>query len=908
LPSRIGSGFVFHVVKGGTTNLWRAATWTAPLVPLARLPFEAAEVEAGFDRLYVVSARTRGIVGLDAVTGAPIGEGALPRAPAYGGLAVADGWVGAVETDIRGALVTFDAGDTFHATGLPLAQPGVFEQSGRVVLGTKQGAFALLSSGGLERIDGPQTDAAFGDSNAENSRATDEDAQMDQADEIPAASLGGAPLEVAALRGFPDSPNTAVVVANSTFARIDLAEGRVLSSVLHAVPSGTDCQAIPFGKGIGFVCGGSGAGTVVYRYTAPTTLEPALSFPDARVVSPNGTGALAIAGGCSGATSPARYCVVSTDGKPREIEVHGDTRSARVVALSDGSAVVLVPPRFGALGSITHVKESGETESHALVLDAMPGDTQRLVARSLWLAGASESAPGKVSTWVAGSHEYLGVTVGLDGKVLAGTVEQGVERAMLSGAFGLALDERGGGRETVNNGMTWSEISTPDIVEGSVDRASEHPRGCTPVGCGVGAWVRVGWGNKGGPTDLGMAQAPPDTKFPPAPIVMWSFECAPTGEAEGAPETAVPPRRLAVRRVHDDDGSKPSGLFSDLESSAFRPFLGHASPSVEAGDLYFDFGTEDQPIQARGYAWGGRDAAWDRTGTWLVRVADRFSVRHAIWSTSPSRTPFADAGSAAEAFGSEPTHRITNEWRVALDPVDDGGLLFMRTGADTSLAVIERDRAITVVRNANEFPLDEANGTVKVGGRWYMGSVPAPRSFQILAIDAGVLSTVATYPRYTDDRDARLVRSVHGDALGIWVIGRGQHGSRSGGDNWFVYPLGPDAREAGPPVVIDHGALSRAPSPCEPDEDGWVIPYSISPSITKIDFSGTNEPPSLARLEARLVVHDGAVCLDALAAQVDGGPERDTFSPRASAKQKRSVELALTDRATDKRLGFRCAP
>jgi hypothetical protein len=289
-------------------------------------------------------------------------------------------------------------------------------------------------------------------------------------------------------------------------------------------------------------------------------------------------------------------------------------------------------------------------------------------------------------------------------------------------------------------------------------------------------------------------------------------------------------------------------------------------------------------------------------------VADRFQATHAIWSTAPSRSPWPDAIAAAEAFGSEPSHRTSNEWSVFLDPVTDGGVVLMRTGASTQVAVIERDRAVVVVRNSDDFVFDRVAGVAKVGGRWYVGVVPGPRAFQILAIDAGTLVPVGTFPRYADDAPARVVRSASGAALGIWVVGKGRQGTRGGGDTWFVYPVDTRSGEAKAPVVVSSDALSHTPAVCEPDTDGWVLVHDVNPSIARADFQNVTEVPTVGRMEARMVANEGGICLESLAAQVDGDPPRDLKARGAVTRSRRGAPLALTDRATDRRWGFRCAP
>jgi hypothetical protein len=696
-------------------------------------------------------------------------------------------------------------------------------------------------------------------------------------------------------------------VANGVLARVDTSDGRILVSSEHVMPASARCQGVPLGSGIGFSCGEHGGRTVVYAFRPPVGLEPVLTYPDPRIVAPSGTGALTIQGGCNtAARSAGTYCIVDARGARREIRLGGDERAVRVGALSDGRAVVLSPPRLGAPGSIAVLPASGKGTVVPLRLDALPSDARELAVAGLWLSGPIEIAPAKLAIWVAGSTSFVGLRVGLDGTVEGGTVRHGVDRASLSGAFGLILDPHGGGLETTDGGRTWTEMNVPSGAA-AWNAPDGHERGCTPVGCSTGSWVRVGWGP--GVGDLIAAPTPPRAKLEHAPIIAWNLDCAPNSESESPADVAESARRsgenLGTPSVH------PSRVApGELDSSAFRPFLGMPSPGRAPLDLGFDFGTEDHAIQLRGYAWGPRGAEWDREGTWQVRVADRFAVRGSIWSTAPSRTPWVDAAAAAEAFGSEPSHRVSSEWRVVLDPVEHAGVLWMRTGVDVSVALVEQGRAIGVLRRPDGVSVDRITSAVKVGGRWYAGSVPGRRSFQILSADAGELSTFGSYPRYSDDSgdDPRVVRSESGDTLGIWVIGHGQQGMEGEGNTWFVYPVDSGTGTAGPPLVIPRAALARPPRACGLDEQGWVLVRDVSPSVAHVEFTDVPRPPSAGHLEARLIAGQSGLCIDALAAQVEGDPPRALRARRAPTSSPKGAPLALTDRATDRRWGFRCTP
>jgi hypothetical protein len=260
-------------------------------------------------------------------------------------------------------------------------------------------------------------------------------------------------------------------------------------------------------------------------------------------------------------------------------------------------------------------------------------------------------------------------------------------------------------------------------------------------------------------------------------------------------------------------------------------------------------------------------------------------------------------------FGSDPSHRVSSEWFPFLDPAAEGGVVVLRAGTTTELSIIERDRAITVVRNAEDLIGDRPlSGAVEVDGKWFIGFVPASRAFQILGVDGGTLSVLASYPRYSDEGDVRVVRTANGGGLGVWVVAHGQEGTRSGGDTWFVYPVDPRTGIAGAPRIVRREELARAPRPCDPEEDGWVFAYDVSASIAKLEFAHVTETPSITRLTSRLKLGTRGLCLDALAAQVDGDPPKDLKTRGAPSWPARSTTLALSDRVSDRRWGFRCAP
>jgi hypothetical protein len=148
LPAHLGGGFLFHVASGPSSLLWRAETWTGELRPLARVEPPASEISAGFDRLYLASATSYGLRAIDAETGQALDLSPLPPAPAYGDMLFSDAWTAVALSGVRGALATFDAGESWHRvrTPAPVAELGRLPDGG-ILLHTDRGHFALGARG-----------------------------------------------------------------------------------------------------------------------------------------------------------------------------------------------------------------------------------------------------------------------------------------------------------------------------------------------------------------------------------------------------------------------------------------------------------------------------------------------------------------------------------------------------------------------------------------------------------------------------------------------------------------------------------------------------------------------------------------------------------------------------------------
>jgi hypothetical protein len=115
LPDRLGGGFLFALGK----QLWRAPSWLAQASPIFVAPAQIGQVLVGLDRAYVRT--TLGVLtAIDPRTGTVTDLGPLPASPSVSRVAALDAWRAVAIADLRGALVTLDAGSTWRPLPLPI--------------------------------------------------------------------------------------------------------------------------------------------------------------------------------------------------------------------------------------------------------------------------------------------------------------------------------------------------------------------------------------------------------------------------------------------------------------------------------------------------------------------------------------------------------------------------------------------------------------------------------------------------------------------------------------------------------------------------------------------------------------------------------------------------------------------
>jgi hypothetical protein len=899
LPTRFGGGFLFYVQSSSATLFFRARSFIGELEPFARLDFEAEQVIAGFDRLYVLARHPDRIVALDAERGTAQSLGSLPASPSYGKMAFVDGWFGALSLPLRGALVSFDAGVSWHPLGI--SPSSIDAQGGTLRLVGPDGVLDLDHTGKFARRDQPD-DASRENAVAQALRGD----KAGKADARASDRLGQSALKLAVLRGFRAADGSLLVANSGELLRIRESDGKLLESDQHAYPGGGECSALNYGKDRGFVCNDGPNQTALYAFEPPFGMRRVRTFSGARYVAASGNGALVIRGSCTAAQAdlPGSYCIAGRSGEFREIRVRGDLGVERVVALADGRVAVIVPPRLGAAGFLSLIDARGQEQRITLQLPSSAAAA--LLEKGLWLDGFVEVAtsqttsasastatttPPKVSSsllgWVVGNEPFAGVRVSLDGKVTMGRPETGIERALLSANHALLVGRTGRTRESSDGGFEWTDVELPSEFDAGRElRDDARLQGCSELGCAFGGFVRVGFRTGRNPARLHIANLPDSTRLLQPGGSRWVLRCEANGEVS---EPALPP----VSRA------RPAGHPEDSASPPWAPFLELPPPALGGGEIGYDVGASDGDTAAfRAYTWGDRGADWARVGHLQLRFFDRFQVRHSVVQSAITRSPWPDATAAAEAFGFDASGNPTS-WRAVLDPNQRAAAVLVSSRGLLDLLLFEEGKSVARIPNAGRlgFNFGLLSSVAKLSDAWYLASSNENHSFVLSKISGGRVERLAEYPDPGHEiNSATLVHGVHGEELGIWVTGRG----------WYLYPIDATSHALEAPLSLSAADLASMPPPCVPDADGFLL--AGAPSLEpNLRFSAANEGFGTRRVEAQFIWSARGLCTRALSADSDGPPSRlGGSTPNAPLA---GVPLTVSERRPQgRRWGYVCAP
>ena len=891
LPARLGGGYLFSVLASGTTLFFRSPSFTGVLEPFARLDFEAEQVTAGFDRLYVSSRRPDRFVALDVEQGRAVSTGSLPPSPAYSKLAFVDAWFGAVELPFRGILLTFDAGASWQ----PLARSGasIEARDGVLRLTSSDGVMDIDHNGNITRSAQPATAPGVAPDNAYaralRGNADDTRASRDR--------VGQSVLKLAVLRGFAAADGSLLVASAGRLLRVRSSDGKLLESDDHAYPGSGECNALPFGRGYGFACSDGDSQTTLYAFRPPFELQRVRSFAGARYVGSSGNGGLVIRGACSGEARqslPGVYCVAMNATNFREIHVRGDLGVERVVALADGRVAVIVPPRLGAGGFLSVIDESGkETRSDLKLPEGTPG--AQLLEKGLWLDGFVEQK-AELAGWVVGSEPFAGVRVALDGSVAVSRPESSIDRALLSGRHALIVGRTGRTRESIDGGFEWSDVELPSEFDATRELHDEgRLQGCSSVGCAFSGFLRVGWRTSSAAPRLAIAAVPESTAVLQPGGNRWILQCEATGDAS---EPALPPSARARSAV--------SGRADELQTPPWSAFQELPAPALAAGEVGFDIGASDgESPMFRAYAWGERGADWARTGHVQLRSFDRFRVHHAALQSAVTRSPWPDATSAAEGFGFDGSGNPTS-WRAVQDASARSAAVLASSRGLLDLLLFEEGKSVAHIANAGRlgFSFGMLSSVAKLSDAWYLASFNENHALSVARISGSRVERVAEYPDPGHDiSSAYLVHGAHDDELGIWVGGAQ---ARAG---WYLFPIDPVSHAVGSPLYQSPADLAAIPALCAPDADGFLL--SGAPSLEP-SLRFANDELNTRHVEAQFLWSARGMCIRSLAADTEAlvstkrSPSSNGFANDEQARA--AVPLTVTEhRPQGRRWGYVCA-
>jgi len=923
VPERMGGGFLFAM----GSRIWRADSWLGRATPLLTAPAPVAQLQVGLDRMYLRT-QTGSLLAFYPQRGALVGLGPLPASPALGHMAALDAWRAVAIADMRGALLTLDAGATWRPLGVPIDAADV------VLLGDG------IAVGGTDETHQAQwwevrPDGQVGRLGA----APGAVAEVQAAPVVDPAvhTFGARPLVAALEDGWPLTDGTALVARDGALGRVRLTDGALVETVLDAFAmKPARCHAVSLASShdagaFGFVCGEARGRTVVYRYTPlDGRLVEMRHFDDARQVLAFGNGALAARGGCApdapagGASDDQAFCLMPPGGAWSEMHFRGeDVDRARLVVLHDGRAALIRPPRGGDLSTMRLTLTDGAHATHAaVVMPQLRADVAHALRVGLWMDGFEERRDGVLGGWVDAGGSVMGVEIALDGHATVGTYIRAAGDVFVSGRWGLGWTASRRGMETVDGGMTWTDFDAPEPI---VPAHATRERACGPVGCLAAGWMRVGWGE---PEKVTIKEPPALVMGSTHPAPFLALDCAamsgkpPEPKAGPGPRRPTPTAQQPVQLTLRGWGSGGVLNAPTVGAPELPAFMGRAAPALtseESGLGVEVASTLERTMHgvpvARIDAWGPKSGDWDQLGRWKVYWLWPFGGWPEVRSTAIAPAPWTGLDGARRAL--QVSTGAASGWTLAAGDDADHALLVVRrlsTAPTSDVVMLETDHAPVEVRRPGGDPFPEVQGAERIGGRWYLAtSQPAGElSATVLwLVDGAQARELARVPRAATEAHPplRLARRADGRALGLVVDGQG--GSDPGTPMRWVVAVDLDSGAVGEPEPLAAVDLSdRTVALCTGEDAGWELDVPYPGTVT------VHSPPqwqaSLQSPLARVRLSRERACLAHLAGTLDTyaaiAPEALSRAPRGPAAvthEARALDVAVF--SAKMRYALRCS-
>lgn len=496
-PPWAGSGpsrYVFWKSR----ELYGAETFTGELRKLATLP---SEPQRAFDWLDGTGLLLTGGAVVVPVSGGP----PTPlKVPAVSVALAADGRRAAAVSALGHTLLTIDGGASYRDVSADLGPVSSFEvRDEDLVAELSDGRERFINRAGAIA----QDRAASGIRRGKPA--------SDDVDLWPHGGALGA-LSTAVRGGLPLPDGGAVIASRGVVGRLDLATLRTTSvTTLAGVDIDADCFAFRAADGVLLACAGRERATVVDLRGAPR-IERTFDLSGApdldRFIGFDGE-ALGYLGACDGSpqrsleiesasggegynNSPSRsevFCV--RKGHEEWIEHRIDPGEASDLVAwiprASGGAVALVARPGNFIPDAERIEVTGALRIVRVARNEPPlafppyGYRGSLVLNRLLRVGADDVIEG----WLPATASLSQVAVNIDaaGHPRAFASPPRANQIFTTGMMGITQTEDGRLFETVNGGRRWVEIEPPPGNPVAV------PSQCSPVGCQMGPFVRVGW-------------------------------------------------------------------------------------------------------------------------------------------------------------------------------------------------------------------------------------------------------------------------------------------------------------------------------------------------------------------------------------------------------------------------------
>ncbi|CAN5712512.1 hypothetical protein BH09MYX1_BH09MYX1_02480 [soil metagenome] len=886
VPARMGGGFLFVV----GSVVWRSEDWLGPIRPLYTSPLGVTRLFVGLDRAYVKTTSNTHVA-FDPKNGAPLDLGPWPPSPFVGGYAAADGWRAVAITDLRGAVVTLDAGSTWRPLVIPAQARDVMLVDGTLVVSAIDAAkakafFALQADGNVTKISEPTSD----------------DDPIDEHDDA-ARILGKRPIVAAVEDGWPLADGTALVARDGTLSRVRLRDGIVVEAVPNAFPlRPAHCHAIPLPRpkdmaAFGFVCGQPRGSTDIYAWDVPSAkMRLIRHFSKPRQVSSPANGNLVVKGACDpdatgdgGTRGHQVYCVGTAGESFTELDVKGDIGAERVVPLADGRTVIVSPPQGDLAGARITVLDKGKATTFPIVFtlrsagneddEDVPDQVAQTLRSGTWLDGFEERAAGALTGWVELGGTYLGIELRTDGHASYGKYIRDLGTTMVSGRYALAFTGARRGYETIDGGRNWQVIDLPDPLDVR-HRGAPLARACGPVGCTLAGWARVGWGAGTGPAASVAPPSSPPTPTRPPPALL-SLKCEVSVKAKDVAESSAPPAYYSPYYGYRGP---------TVATQRWEPFFGTAAPKLGTDELGWstpvgviaDRGNIVPGVQIgtllRIFAWGPKGIEWDSKGRTAFRFTGPFEASSTIHSTQTIVTPSLISDNTNFITLGQPVRRVGLWSIVAGDDASHVLLLARRDPIsgmqlDTAAIELEADRPPFEVHRVDGSTLGEIDAAVRMQGHWYVAATNSSdfSTLILYEIEGGLARELARIPRGAQDgrpAQVRLARREGGRAVGVVVDGQPQ--AVGAVSTQWVLPVDIDSGNMGEPEplgAIDLGGKNVGL--CTGHDSAWVLDerwpastITIGIEPAKKDDGAISLHPSTTGFLARLHLTRAGACIE----------------------------------------------